>query len=158
MPSHTPDSPRPTWVTNSALIWDTVGATIFLGWAGAVMAALSPVQWRRKDRSEQRWIRWTSPEKRLQLPDPEMQKLGGAEYSHGLQSHWERGPQLAHPSGSGTQQGRKCTRSVGSELEKQERRPLPLLPSSGKPAEKHQRGWGDVSTGPDRRCWWRFCC
>lgn len=30
-PSHTPDSPDRTWVTNSALIWDTVGATIFLG-------------------------------------------------------------------------------------------------------------------------------
>lgn len=74
-----------------------------------------------------------------------MQKFCGAEYPQGLQSHWERVPQLAHSSGSGTEQGRKCMQGVGSELEKQELRSLPLLPPSGKPTEKLQRDWIDVS-------------
>lgn len=35
------DPPGLTWVTNSALIWDTVGATIFLGCAGAAIAPVA---------------------------------------------------------------------------------------------------------------------
>lgn len=123
--------PGLTWVTNSALIWDTVGATIFLGCAGAAIAAVT-----------------SEADQRLVAAILQSFQAAAASYRQGATAPGTREPKfswfLPEPEKSRRSPeeelvGREVKARAKLELESQQPSPISLSPPNGRRKNNIQR-------------------